>query len=90
VEVEDLVGVKEALEAKADIIMLDNMAPDTIKEAVALVKGQALIELSGGITEANLKELAGLGVDIISVGALTHSVKALDLSLDIGAIKGSK
>lgn len=87
VEVESLLGVKEALEAGADIIMLDNMNIDMVKQAMAMIKGQALVEVSGGITEGMVGELAKLGVDFISMGALTHSVKALDISLDIGEIK---
>ncbi|AEF93062.1 nicotinate-nucleotide pyrophosphorylase [Desulfotomaculum nigrificans CO-1-SRB] len=88
VEVEDLAGVSEALEARADVIMLDNMDPATMREAVKLVDGKALVEASGGISEETITAVAKTGVDLISVGALTHSVKALDISLDIGEIKG--
>jgi len=87
VEVEDLAGVGEALQGKADIIMLDNMNIETMKQAVAMIDGRALVEASGGIDEQSIVEIAKTGVDIISVGALTHSVKALDISLDIGEIK---
>lgn len=87
VEVEDLAGVIEALAARADIIMLDNMGLSATREAVALIGGRALVEASGGISEANIREVAGTGVDLISVGALTHSFKSLDLSLDIDVIK---
>lgn len=87
VEVEDLDGVREALAARADIIMLDNMKPADMREAVALVGGRALVEASGGMNEKNIQEVAAAGVDLISVGALTHSVKALDISLDIEEIK---
>lgn len=87
VEVEDLAGVEEALAAKADIIMLDNMAPPLMKEAVSLIAGRAVVEASGGINEATIAAVAATGVDVISVGALTHSVAALDISMDIGAIK---
>jgi len=90
VEVETLTGVTEALEAGADIIMLDNMDQSMMQEAVALVNGRALIEASGGINEDTIVAVAAVGVDIISVGALTHSVKALDLSLDIKQIKVAK
>jgi nicotinate-nucleotide pyrophosphorylase (carboxylating) len=90
VEVETLAGVTEALEAGADIIMLDNMDQSTMQKAVALVNGRALVEASGGINEETIAAVAAVGVDIISVGALTHSVKALDLSLDIGQIKVAK
>ncbi len=83
VEVEDLNGVNEAIEAGADIILLDNMTPDQLKSAVDLVSGRVLLEASGGITLDNIKEIASTGVDMISIGALTHSVKAVDLSLEI-------
>jgi len=87
VEVEDLAGVKEALEARADIIMLDNMDPRQMREAVCLVDGRALVEASGGVTEDKIRAIAETGVDLISAGALTHSVKSLDISLDIKEIK---
>ena len=86
VEVEDLEGVKTAIEAGADIILLDNMSPDLMKEAVNFVAGRALLEASGGITLENIKEVAATGVDMISIGALTHSVKAVDLSLEISRV----
>ncbi len=87
VEVEDFAGVAEALSAGADIIMLDNMTPDRMREAVALIAGRALVEASGGVSEANIRAVAEAGVDLISVGALTHSVRSLDISLDIKEIK---
>ena len=83
VEVESLAQLEEALAAKAEIILLDNMSPELLRQAVALTGGRALLEASGGVTEATVTEIAAAGVDLISVGALTHSVKALDLSLDI-------
>ena len=83
VEAETIEQVKQALDSGVDMILLDNMTPATLREAVALCKGRALTEASGGITEENVREVAETGVDLISVGALTHSVKALDLSLDI-------
>lgn len=83
VETRDLNEVKEALEAGADIIMLDNMDCLTMKSAVELVDGKALLEASGGITHDTLREVAETGVDIISIGALTHSVKAFDISMKI-------
>lgn len=83
VEVEDLAGVKEALKAGADIILLDNMSPDLMKEAVQLVNGRALVEASGGIHLENIHAVAQTGVDIISVGALTHSPRAADFSLEL-------
>lgn len=82
VEVVDLAGVREALDAQADIIMLDNMSLDEMREAVSLVDGRALVEASGGITLATLRAVAETGVDLISSGALTHSAPSLDISLD--------
>lgn len=87
VETETLDQVKEALEAGADIIMLDNMSIENIKEAVALIDGRAIVEASGGVTKERLPAIAEAGVDIISVGALTNSAPILDISLDIGEIK---
>lgn len=81
VEVENIDMVKEAIEAKADIIMLDNMKLDTAKDAVKLINKRALIEFSGNVELDNIKEIADIGVDYISVGALTHSAKILDLSM---------
>lgn len=86
VEVEDLAGVKEALRAGADIILLDNMSPDTMKEAVQIIRGRALVEASGGIHLENIRAIARTGVDIISVGALTHSPRAADFSLELKPI----
>jgi len=83
VEVETLEQVQEALEAGADIIMLDNMSPDMIKKAVDLIDGKALVEASGGVTLETVETLAATGVDYISVGALTHSVQSLDIALDL-------
>lgn len=87
VEVEDLAGVAEALQGKADVIMLDNMDVATMEQAVALIGSSALVEASGGINEETIVNIARTGVDIISVGALTHSAQSLDISLDIGHIK---
>lgn len=87
VEVESLDGVEAALSAKADIIMLDNMSLPAMREAVARIAGKAVVEASGGISEESIVGVAATGVDVISVGALTHSVAALDISMDIGAIK---
>lgn len=83
VEVEDLEQVAQALETGADVILFDNMPVDLMAKAVRLVDKKALTEASGGITEQNIREVAGTGVDIISVGALTHSVKAVDISLKV-------
>lgn len=87
IEVESLAEVKEALAGKADVIMLDNMSITDMTEAVKIINKQAVVEASGGISEATLADVAKTGVDVISVGALTHSVKALDISMDIGHIK---
>jgi nicotinate-nucleotide pyrophosphorylase (carboxylating) len=83
VEVENLVQLQEALEAGVDIIMLDNMAPVVMREAVDIVAGRALLEASGGIKASNLVEIAKTGVDFISMGALTHSAVSLDISFDL-------
>lgn len=82
VECDTLDQVREALAAGADVILLDNMSPDQLGEAVSLVNGQAMIEASGGITLENVAEVAATGVDIISIGALTHSAPALDIGMD--------
>lgn len=82
-EVRNLDELRQALEADVDVIMLDNMSPALMKEAVEITKGKALLEASGGITDETLREIAETGVDIISMGALTHSVKAFDISLKI-------
>jgi len=81
VETESLEQVEEALTAGADIIMLDNMTPELMSEAVKLIAGRAYTEASGNMGERDLKTIAETGVDFISIGALTHSVKALDISL---------
>jgi len=85
VEAATLAQVKEALRAAADIILLDNMTPKQIAAAVAVIGGAALVEVSGGITYETLRDYALPGVDLISIGALTHSARAADLSLDIVA-----
>lgn len=82
VEAETLEEVREALEAGADVILLDNMDPNTLRAAVELCRGRALTEASGGIREETIRAVAEAGVDLISVGALTHSVTALDIGLD--------
>ena len=83
VEVTNTKEALEALKAGADIIMLDNMTPNEMRQAVNMVSGQAKLEASGGITLDNVHQVAMTGVDIISVGALTHSFKALDISLEL-------
>lgn len=81
IEVEDLEGVKEALEAKADIIMLDNMPIDMVKEAVDLIDGKAIIECSGNIDKNNISRYKGIKIDYVSSGAITHSAPPLDISM---------
>lgn len=83
VEVTNLEELKEALENKVDIILLDNMDLFTLKEAVNLAKGKVLIEVSGKVSIENLENIAQLGVNFISIGSLTHSFKSLDLSLEL-------
>ncbi len=87
VEVTNLHQLEEALEGRADIVLLDNMSVEEMAEAVRITGGRALLEASGGITIDNVAAVAATGVDLISVGALTHSVKALDISMDITAIR---
>lgn len=81
IEVETIEQLKGALDAGADIVMLDNMPPEMLKKALALAKGRAETEISGNVTEENIKTYASLGADYISSGALTHSAPILDLSL---------
>jgi nicotinate-nucleotide pyrophosphorylase (carboxylating) len=83
VEVTSLAEVQEALDAGAEVVLLDNMTPQQLREAVALVGGRAVTEASGGITPANAAEVAATGVDVISLGWLTHSAPALDVALDV-------
>ena len=83
VETKNLKEVEEAITTKANVIMLDNFSVDDMKKAVQLINSKCKIEASGGITIDTIKEIAETGVDYISVGALTHSVKALDISLEI-------
>ena len=83
VEVSNLAEVTEAIDAGADVIMLDNMDIQQIKDATGLIKGRALVEVSGMVKKDALKKLAGTGVDIISVGALTHAARSVDLSMRI-------
>lgn len=83
VEAESLEQVREAVAARADIILLDNMSLETMAQAVSLARGKALTEASGGITLKNVRAVAETSVDLISIGALTHSVKALDISLEL-------
>ncbi|MBW2738147.1 MAG: carboxylating nicotinate-nucleotide diphosphorylase, partial [Deltaproteobacteria bacterium] len=86
VEVSDLDSVKQALEAGADVIMLDNMDIDQIKKAIKFINGKSVVEISGGVTIDGLNQLATTGVDIISAGALTHSARSVDISMRIKSI----
>lgn len=81
VEVEDLDMVREAVEAGADIIMLDNMTPEQMEKAIEIIAGRAQIECSGNMTRENIRMITQLGVDFVSSGALTHSAPILDISL---------
>ena len=81
VETETLDMVKDAVEAGADIIMLDNMTHEQMKQAVALIAGRAVVEISGNVTAENIEKLKDIGADIVSSGALTHSAPILDVSL---------
>ena len=83
IEVESLAEVKQALKGHADIILLDNMTPALVKKAVRLIKGRALVEVSGGITLKNVRSMAAAGPDRISIGTLTHSAPAATMSLEL-------
>jgi nicotinate-nucleotide pyrophosphorylase (carboxylating) len=83
VEADTLEHVEEALAAGANHILLDNMTPDELREAVALVAGRAMTEASGGVRLDTVAAIAATGVDYISVGALTHSARAMDFSLEV-------
>jgi nicotinate-nucleotide pyrophosphorylase (carboxylating) len=86
-EVDSLEQLEEALAAGADVVLLDNMPTDMVREAVRRTAGRALLEASGGITLARVRELSEAGVDAISVGALTHSAPAVDIGLDFEAVR---
>jgi nicotinate-nucleotide pyrophosphorylase (carboxylating) len=83
VEAADLAQVRQAVDAGADIIMLDNMSPETVKDAVALIGRRAKTEVSGGVNPENMSSYVGLGIDSISLGFITHSAPAADLSLEL-------
>jgi nicotinate-nucleotide pyrophosphorylase (carboxylating) len=83
VEVNTIQEARDAVETGADIIMLDNMSPDEMRHVASLIPSQVKIEASGGITLANVQTAAETGVNLISIGALTHSSKALDMSLEL-------
>jgi nicotinate-nucleotide pyrophosphorylase (carboxylating) len=88
VEVDTLEQLREVLAVGADAVLLDNMSPAQLREAVALVGGKMVTEASGGITLANLGEVAAAGVDIVSLGWLTHSAPILDIALDVEPLSG--
>ncbi len=90
VETTNLKEVEAALSARADIVLLDNMTVHQLKEAVSFINGRALTEASGGVNLNNVCEIAAVGVDFISIGALTHSAPAVDLSMDITPLKGTR
>lgn len=90
VEVKILDEVRAAIDGGADIILMDNMNLPSIRKAVDLIKGRALIEVSGGVTLANVREIAAAGPDLISIGALTHSAPAANLSMDIVPVQGRR
>jgi nicotinate-nucleotide pyrophosphorylase (carboxylating) len=83
IEVDTLAQLREVIEEGADIVLLDNMTPDTLRQAVAMVGGRIVTEASGGVTLDSIKAIAETGVDYISSGALTHSAPVLDIGLDI-------
>ena len=83
VEVSTIDEVKEAIAVGSDVIMLDNMSIKRIKESVTLIGGRAIVEVSGGVTEDNFLRLADIGVDIVSIGAFTHSARSMDISMRI-------
>lgn len=87
VEVDRVAQVRDAVEGNADVILLDNMTPDEVRHAIDLIKGQALVEVSGGITLGNVREMAAAGADFISIGALTHSAPAVDISMELEPLR---
>ena len=90
VEVETMAQVQQALKGKADVILLDNMTPAQVRHAIDIVQGQVLVEVSGGITFKNVRDMAKAGPDFISIGALTHSAPSMDLSMEIIALGAKK
>lgn len=88
-ECESLEQVQEALDCGVEVIMFDNMTLDEMREGLKLVNGRAMVEASGGINEETIVPIAELGVDVISIGDLTHSVKSIDISLDMSEMKPS-
>lgn len=90
VEVTNYKEVREAVEAGADIIMLDNMDPERIRKSLKIIKKRALVEVSGGVSLSNVREIASTGVDFISVGALTHSARSMDISMEVVSYAGKR
>ncbi len=89
VEAQSLAEVDAAIAARPDVIMLDNLSDAEMREAVARIGGRAKVEISGGVTLDRIPALAGLGADVVSVGALTHSAPAADISLEMATDAGS-
>jgi nicotinate-nucleotide pyrophosphorylase (carboxylating) len=87
VEVETVAQVRQALKGKADVLLLDNMTPDQVRKAIGIIQRQALVEVSGGMTLDNIRDMAEAGPDFISIGALTHSAPSMDLSMDIAPLR---
>ena len=90
VEAKTLAEVKEALRARAEIVLLDNMTPEQVRAAVKEIAGRAVVEISGGVKFDTLRDYAQPGVDVISIGALTHSAIAADLSLDVQPLRRAR
>lgn len=90
VEVEMITQVRQALKGKADVLLLDNMTPDHVRQAIDIIQKQALVEVSGGMTLDNVRDMAEAGPDFISIGALTHSAPSMDLSMEIVPLQTKK
>jgi nicotinate-nucleotide pyrophosphorylase (carboxylating) len=90
VEVETIAQVQQALKGKADVLLLDNMTLAQIRHAIDIIQDQALVEISGGITLSNIRDMAQAGPDFISIGALTHSAPSMDLSMEITGVPAIK
>lgn len=88
VEAKSLAEVREAVDSHADIIMLDNMGPDKIKKSLKIINNRALVEVSGGVNLGNIRKVAKSGVDFISIGALTHSARSVDISMEMVSLCG--
>jgi nicotinate-nucleotide pyrophosphorylase (carboxylating) len=90
VEVETVAQVQQALKGKADVLLLDNMSPVQVRQAIAIIQKRAFVEVSGSMTLNNVREMAKAGPDFISIGALTHSAPSMDLSMEIHAFRANK